>query len=853
MLSIKKIAHVVISKPLLIFIIMLVFLSPKAFAFCETGVCLQAGPRLASVDTQQSALLNPILSGLLGANISLSVLDWNALAGGDISLLEYLNVLKSDLTLSGTDQVLFTDLTLLQLISAAKNVAQSDGNNDLANALGLFSVLSGLTNTIKLGDLLKIDLQDGTLADTELNALNLLTGFIQLYNYKNVLTTPAPITLDGSALSPLGLNGIVNSVELYLQVVEPPIYTCGPVGTSFHTAAIRAKLNLDLVNLSPDSSPLVGAVTGQLSGLVGLDITADIQLANIDLYLEVARAEGTLTAIDAIAGTITVQATPGLVDIYLGSINDNLFFNRTHIIDPTTDVQPGVIGTLDLKIKQNLVLSTLTLANIQTNILAHAAAKGEAPFADTLVFSGPYPQTKTGSSSANFANVLITDLVNDLTLSFSSNLGLLDTLASGLLEIVKTSLTSIVNNALSPILEVVLTQLVDPLLRLLGISIGEVDVTVISHRRSCTGVTVSGRVFLDANTNATNDSGEAGVAQLPIVLYDIQNTQCVSTQTNAHGYYQFGGVAAGNYQLYEASGEAIPIPKGCDPSAAKDPHNYRSTTSNIRPTFTVADNPISRQDFGDIKPPRLEPNHTGQILPGSVLFYVHRFATPTKGTLTLTNRVSNNVNSGWSSVLYPDNNCDGKLDSTESNAPLSGSINNPQTWISDLINLEAASSLCFINKIYASANVAANDQYQQRITGSLDYGNTIAGTQVLTVQDITNAAQASSSRLTLRKTVQNITKATNETDTTNQAAPGDILEYRIYYRNTGTEPLTDLMIDDVVPAYTELVADSMSCGVIPQDMSCDKDIDQENLQWQFTGALAGGLMGQVSYQVTIDQ
>lgn len=35
-----------------------------------TGACLSAGPRLASMDTTQSALLNPLLGGLLGTRLS---------------------------------------------------------------------------------------------------------------------------------------------------------------------------------------------------------------------------------------------------------------------------------------------------------------------------------------------------------------------------------------------------------------------------------------------------------------------------------------------------------------------------------------------------------------------------------------------------------------------------------------------------------------------------------------------------------------------------------------------------------------------------------------------------------------
>ena len=37
-----------------------------------TGACITAGPRLASVDTGKSALLGPLLGGLLGTGVALN-------------------------------------------------------------------------------------------------------------------------------------------------------------------------------------------------------------------------------------------------------------------------------------------------------------------------------------------------------------------------------------------------------------------------------------------------------------------------------------------------------------------------------------------------------------------------------------------------------------------------------------------------------------------------------------------------------------------------------------------------------------------------------------------------------------
>jgi len=444
---------------------------------------------------------------------------------------------------------------------------------------------------------------------------------------------------------------------------------------------------------------------------------------------------------------------------------------------------------------------------------------------------------------------------------------------------------------------------------------GEVEdypITIISI-----GVNVSGRVFRDVNVNGVNDAGEVGVTQLPVVLYNTTSMTCVSTRTNGEGRYQFTEVDPGNYQVYEASRHKVPVPTQCGPAFAKDPSRYRSTTENVRTAFTVVASDITDQDFGDIQSPVFEPNHRNQVLPGNVLFYAHRFSTPTQGRVEFTSISTGNTSSGWRSLIYQDSNCNGRLDGAEGNVAMSGT-HSTTTWTSDVVSMTAGSRLCLINKIYAPANVAANDSYRQTITADFDYGNAIAGKQVLKVQDVTTAQQVQApstpqtpavvatpaapaqaaqsatsnvpatettpavpstpytpatdptpaqapvaatpvkpqvgpSRLELHKTVSNITKGTPETETVNSAEPGDTLEYRIYYRNSGTGPLTDLVVNDVVPPYTTLVGGT-SCGTLVGNMSCVASplgLNDE-LSWSFSGALNGGLGSSVSYRVKID-
>lgn len=171
--------------------------------------------------------------------------------------------------------------------------------------------------------------------------------------------------------------------------------------------------------------------------------------------------------------------------------------------------------------------------------------------------------------------------------------------------------------------------------------------------------------------------------------------------------------------------------------------------------------------------------------------------------------------------------------------------------------------------------MAANDSYVQKITAIFEYGSVVADTQELSVQDVTTAQQVQTptapaqaavdatgvqaevgpSRLVLRKTVTNTSKAPyTETATINEAEPGDTLEYRIYYRNAGTGPVTELVINDTVPPYTTLLYDAY-CGVVLSGMTCTASplgLD-DSLRWTFTGSLTGGAESSVSYKVLIDE
>lgn len=465
-----------------------------ARAACVTGACISAGPRLASVDTAKSALLNPLLGGLLGTNLSLNAADWTALAQGDLQLLGVLNALQATANVSSPAQALGANVTLAQVAAALQVQAQAQANTSLSGVLStLAGQLNGAGASVRVGDLLQVSTDAGALATTTVNSLDMLTGLIQLYNRRNVVSTPTPIGISGGAL---GMLGVVNTIALYAQVIEAPVYVCGPTGSTFHSAAVRIKLKLDLVSL-PAATDLLTALP--------LVSSASLTIGKLDVYIETARAEGSLSAVDAVAKAVTLQVAPGVADAYIGAIPDSVFFNRTRTL-AASDVDYGVIGAL-------------VLNGSVVDVKVKTSARGAAPFSSSVTMSGTFPQTRTVTTSMAFVTNLAGSLTTNLSVAINPSLGTL--LDAAVLPVAKL----LVVNVLNPVLAPILTGVADPLLQLLGIGLGQAVFTVNGICQACDDFKLTKSVDKDSATPgstitytiAYTNSGTVTLSNLKIV------------------------------------------------------------------------------------------------------------------------------------------------------------------------------------------------------------------------------------------------------------------------------------------------------------------------------------------------
>ena len=370
-------------------------------------------------------------------------------------------------------------------------------------------------------------------------------------------------------------------------------------------------------------------------------------------------------------------------------------------------------------------------------------------------------------------------------------------------------------------------------------------------------LTVSGKVFEDNGAGAIahdglSGGGEALLSGVVVQLLNSTGNLIESTTTNTDGSYSISipqGLAGDSLQLV-----ALPL-QGFQSVSEAFALNGAANTSDGAVTF-VADlnNTETAIDFGQIRTPQWLSDNVAENSPDSVVWHPHRFRSYTRGNVefTYSNLQSQPDNSGFSAVLYHDANCNGVLDGGE-------------VAISTALSVDASSEVCVISKVYIPGNVANDDTFSTTITAMMVYadpagtGHGLSSSSVVT--DITRAVASGQGVLVLDKTVQNLTTA-GAVATRNTAAPDDVLRYQIDFRNSGTGPVTEVLIADSTPAFSVLEQPVQCPPVLPDGIvNCEVAMPAPAsngagyhgpVQWRFSGPLSAGAEGDVSFQIRIE-
>ncbi|KPA53167.1 hypothetical protein VT25_08000 [Photobacterium leiognathi subsp. mandapamensis] len=278
-----------------------------------------------------------------------------------------------------------------------------------------------------------------------------------------------------------------------------------------------------------------------------------------------------------------------------------------------------------------------------------------------------------------------------------------------------------------------------------------------------------------------------------------------------------------------------------------------SLTDSLMIVNASAGDYLANIDFGKVTMPALEPDNYTETEPGVPVFFSHKYNVNTAGdvSFTIANQQAAPSGYGWSEVLYFDANCNGELD-----AGVDGVVTNPTA-----VNADTTSQVCLIVKVNVPANVPLHGVYNYQLIADIDFANTTETNQVSDV-DTVRVSFSGAGELEIEKTVKNITQNDVESRI-NQARPGDVLEYTIYFTNNGGGDIDTIKLFDSVPEFTELTemvsctapatslpASIVSCNVLTADGTNAAGYDG-GIEWQLGGILAPSERGYVTYRVTV--
>jgi uncharacterized membrane protein len=410
-------------------------------------VAAMVSSSLANLNSQKSALLNGLLTGLGGGVVNLSVADYKKLLGANVVV--DLVKLGVELGAATPAELLALNLTALDLLQEGLAVGQGD-NQDKTKFQGVLGQIATPLNQVEftLGDVLALDLSGETSPGTS-QFLNVNLGELaQAAILRSAKDDSYTINIS---------EGLLN-LSVGVTILQPPQIFVG------------RKL--------PFKSPIAQGKTAQ----VALDIRAVQNLnlvvanANVDMAIQL-KVAGGLAQVDSLTCSIprennvtSVTLVPALAEVCISQSAADL---KTNVSGLTCGAPANI--------------ATVTLLGIPIGVKLGATASARAnPTSFDLQGAAP-PGVSTGPVYLNSGQSLA-NLLGGLQLNLELNVPLVGGLLKALLNPLLTTLLSTLNIVLSPVL-VVVGGILDGLLTTLGVGLNEVNVTV--QAVDCSSVVLS--------------------------------------------------------------------------------------------------------------------------------------------------------------------------------------------------------------------------------------------------------------------------------------------------------------------------------------------------------------------------
>ena len=420
-------------------------LGVKAVAASANLATFSVGSRLLAV---RDGILNKLASALIGGNINLSVMDYEALVQADVRLNSFLHALATELNLTGAtyNDVLNAKMTTGNVFRAAASASAKQGNGAVASALATLASQGGaaalrvpLSSILNLGPLGTATMGQSTPGlDAGVNLMDLVSGTAVLANGQN------QVVVDLGASVP-GLLSLKVDLSIGERAQQSPWVAVGQPGATVYTAQTRLRITAEI------------AGTGLLSGV----------RIRLPIGIDLAYARGTLTDVscsggsDARAARATIAARPGVVKAWIGETTASAMASFSG--------QPSVSAgrIVDTSLIRVTGRASIEVTSTQDTLLEFTQADVDN-------------KTIKRAETTNYTETLVTSLLKDLKLDVQ--IGGLGLGLPGAMQI-------LVANTLAGVAKP-LDQVVATLLNTLGVHLGEADVRV--HGIRCGAAVLAG-------------------------------------------------------------------------------------------------------------------------------------------------------------------------------------------------------------------------------------------------------------------------------------------------------------------------------------------------------------------------
>jgi uncharacterized membrane protein len=333
----------------------------------------QIGSGLASL---QGGLANALLSGLTGSTVSLSVMNYNALASANVDLFQYVAALKTreSLQAASFSTVLSTQTSTGTALSALADVLTSNGATGAAAAATALAHAAGSSTPINLSSLFDLGpyaAQDhvsaGSGTSIAIAALDIVDAEL------TAAQGGRQVQLNLGATIP-GLSNVTADLAIGQRASNSPWIAVDDSG-SVTVRTAQARLYLD-TQVAPASSLLA---------------PLGVSLIEVPVYVELAQAQAKLSSLTCGAtsadNAVTLSVAPSVGQISLGSVNTSTLndFTQAETVSPATLlnlllIKATAAATVNLggqnwqTVAFNAAdISAGTVKSVQTNNIAQAS------------------------------------------------------------------------------------------------------------------------------------------------------------------------------------------------------------------------------------------------------------------------------------------------------------------------------------------------------------------------------------------------------------------------------------------------------------------------------------------------